>query len=356
MQQYDLKQKNNEIKPLGGASGFAVAPMLDWTDRHCRVFHRQLSHQAWLYSEMVTTGALIYGQNLPRFLGRNDLDSPVVLQLGGSDPKELAFCAKLGQDWGYSAINLNVGCPSDRVQNNLIGACLMGHPKLVADCVDAMKQVVDIPVTVKHRIGIDEQEELQLLIDFVGGLNDQTVDGVIIHARKAWLKGLSPKENRDVPPLNYPWVHQVKQAFPQLPVMINGGIKTPSAGLVHLESYQGLPAVDGVMLGRAVYEQPYLLAQVDQLYYQDTSAIPTRQQVLENMYPYIEQHLSSGGRLHQVSRHLLGLFYAQPGGRLWRRYLSENATLPNADIKTLEQAYELVAQAIERAENSNAVS
>lgn len=339
-----------------GVFGFAVAPMLDWTDRHCRVFHRQLSHQAWLYSEMVTTGAIIYGNNLPRFLGRDDSDSPVVLQLGGSKPDELAQCAKLGQEWGYDAINLNVGCPSDRVQNNLMGACLMAHPKLVAECVEAMKQAVEIPVTVKHRIGIDEQESFDLLSEFVGGLVEKNVDGVIIHARKAWLQGLSPKDNREIPPLNYDWVHLIKKQFPELPVMINGGIASPQAGLVHLETRSELPALDGVMLGRAIYEQPYLLAEVDRLYYGSENAIPSRKQVLDSMYPYIERHLSEGGRLHQITRHMLGLFHAQPGGRLWRRYLSENAFKQGAGIETLEQAYSLVAQAIERTEAHNALS
>ncbi|MBE0493344.1 MAG: tRNA dihydrouridine(20/20a) synthase DusA [Thiomicrospira sp.] len=331
--------------------------MMDWTDRHCRVFHRKLSHQAWLYSEMVTTGAIIYGKNLPRFLGHDEQDIPVVLQLGGSDPADLAHCAKLGEEWGYSAINLNVGCPSDRVQNNLIGACLMEHPKLVADSVAAMKAVVSIPVTVKCRIGIDDQEDLDTLLSFIGGLVEAQVDGVIIHARKAWLQGLSPKQNRHVPPLNYNWVHEVKQAFPALEVMINGGIASPQAGLAHLEVYNQLPAVDGVMLGRAVYEQPYLLAEVDALYYGDESVSQTRKAVLESMYPYIETHLSSGGRVNHISRHMMGLFHGQPGGRLWRRYLSENAFKPGAGIEVLQQAYALVQQATERrTESQDAVS
>lgn len=331
--------------------------MMDWTDRHCRVFHRKLSHQAWLYSEMVTTGAMIYGHNLPRFLGHDEQDVPVVLQLGGSEPADLAHCAKLGEEWGYSAINLNVGCPSDRVQNNLIGACLMAHPKLVADSVAAMKAVVSIPVTVKCRVGIDDQEDLETLLAFIGGLVEAQVDGVIIHARKAWLQGLSPKQNRDVPPLNYDWVHEVKKAFPALEVMINGGIATPQAGLVHLEAYNQLPAVDGVMLGRAVYEQPYLLAEVDALYYGDKAVAPTREAVLESMYPYIETHLSAGGRVNHISRHMMGLFHGQPGGRLWRRHLSENAFKPGVGIEVLQQAYALVQQATERRmESQDAIS
>ncbi|MFA6698850.1 MAG: tRNA dihydrouridine(20/20a) synthase DusA [Thiomicrospira sp.] len=344
------------IRQATGASGFAVAPMLDWTDKHCRVIYRLLTKQAWLYSEMVTTGAMIYGNNLARFIGRDERDAPVVLQLGGSNPNELARCAKLGQDWGYSAINLNVGCPSDRVQNNLMGACLMAHPQLVGDCVDAMKQAVDIPVTVKHRIGIDQQEDLATLLAFVAACEKRGVDGVIIHARKAWLKGLSPKENREIPPLNYPWVHQVKQAFANLDVMINGGIKTPEDGLVHLNDYAGFPAVDGVMLGRAIYEQPYLLAQVDRLYYGGNSTAPTREALLQQLYPYIEQHLQQGGRVSHITRHMMGLFHGMPGGRLWRRYLSEHAGRADAGVEVVETAYQLVKQAIAQQEARDALS
>ena len=348
LQHADLKQKTSKNKGLTSASGFAVAPMLDWTDRHCRVFHRLLSQQAWLYSEMVTTGAIIYGNNLPRFLGHDAGDTPVVLQLGGSDARDLALCAKHAEDWGYDEINLNVGCPSDRVQNNLIGACLMGHPQIVAQAVTAMKQSVSIPVTVKCRIGIDEQEDLQTLIDFIGGLVDAGVDGVVIHARKAWLQGLSPKENRDVPPLNYMWVHQVKQAFPALEIGLNGGLKTLEAGLGHLESFKDLPAVDGVMLGRAIYEQPYLLSQVDKLFYGDKTPTLTREQVLTQLYPYIEAHLAQGGRVSHVTRHMMGLFHGCSGGRLWRRYLSENACKPGAGVEVVEQAYQLVADEMQR--------
>jgi len=348
LQTTDIKQKTIKNNGLTSASGFAVAPMLDWTDRHCRVFHRLLSNQAWLYSEMVTTGALIYGNNLPRFLGHNPIDDPVVLQLGGSDPKDLATCAKFGEEWGYSEINLNVGCPSDRVQNNLIGACLMAHPALVAEGVAAMKSAVSIPVTVKCRIGIDEQEDLQTLLDFVGSLVNAGVDGVIIHARKAWLQGLSPKENRDVPPLNYAWVHQVKRAFPALEISINGGIKTLQAGLAHLTDYEGLPAVDGVMLGRAIYEQPFLLTEVDSLYYDKEKTPISRYEILTALYPYIEAHLQQGGRVSHITRHMMGLFHGCDGGRLWRRYLSENACKPETGIEVVEQAYQLVANEIQR--------
>lgn len=340
------------------ASQFSVAPMLDWTDRHCRVFHRHLTKHAWLYSEMVTTGAIIYGNNLERFLGHSEVDSPVVLQLGGSNPEELAHCAKLGEEWGYSEINLNVGCPSDRVQNNMIGACLMAHPKIVAEAVSAMKAAVkEIPVTVKSRIGIDEQEDFETLVEFVSAIQEAGVDGVIIHARKAWLQGLSPKENRDVPPLKYDWVRRIKALFPELEIAINGGVQSPETGLEFLESVQvddqSLPAVDGVMIGRSVYEKPYLLTEVDALYYDDASPVKSREAVLESMYPYIENHLMQGGKLNQVSRHMLGLFAGLPGGRMWRRYISENAFKTGAGIEVLQEAYQRVANEIQRMEEQN---
>lgn len=343
--------KISDNKHLNSANQFSVAPMLDWTNRHCRYFHRQFSQNAWLYSEMVTTGAIIYGNNLERFLGHNESEIPVVLQLGGSGSKDMATCARLGEEWGYSEINLNIGCPSDRVQNNMIGACLMAHPELVAENVAAMKAVVDIPVTVKTRIGIDDQEEFETLYQFIDGLVNAGVDGVIIHARKAWLQGLSPKQNRDVPPLNYAWVHQLKAEFPQLSVAVNGGIKSLEQGLVHLQGYEGLPAVDGLMLGRSAYEQPYLLAEVDQQLYGSNNAIISREQVLENMKPYIEKHLSNDGKLNQVTRHILGLFHGLPGGRIWRRYLSEHAFKAGAGVEVVEQAYRLVTEEIQRMED-----
>lgn len=337
------------IAPKNSAQGFSVAPMLDWTDRHCRVFHRKLTHHAWLYSEMVTTGAIIYGDNLPRFLG-HEFDEPVVLQLGGSDALELAHCAKLGEEWGYNEINLNVGCPSDRVQNNMIGACLMDHPKLVAEGVDAMKQKVSVPVTVKSRIGLDDNEDFDKLVDFVGGIIEAGGDGVILHARNAWLQGLSPKENRDIPPLRYDWVRRIKQTFPEFSIAVNGGIASPEAGLAFLTPEDALPALDGVMLGRAVYENPYLLSTVDRLYYQDERPVENRQSILESLYPYIETHLSNGGKLHQVSRHLLGLFHGMPGGRIWRRYISENAFKEGAGIEVLAAALKKVNDEIYRME------
>lgn len=345
MKSYLSNQPNSQ---LSSANQFSVAPMLDWTDKHCRYFHRQLSRHAWLYSEMITTGALIYGNDLPRFLGFNEEENPVVLQLGGSQSNEMAQCAKLAQEWGYSEVNMNVGCPSDRVQNNLIGACLMGHPGLVADNVKAMKDQVDIPVTVKSRIGIDDQEELDTLLDFIGGLEAADVDGVIVHARKAWLQGLSPKENRDVPPLRYDWVHQVKQAFPNLDIAINGGLNDHSAAQLHLDEYQGLVGVDGVMLGRSIYEKPYLLTKVDGLYYGDNHSVKSRDEIVHSMLPYIENHLSCGGKLIQITRHMLGLFHGLPGGRMWRRYLSENAYKTEAGIETVEYALDLVKNEIQR--------
>lgn len=336
---------------VNSANQFSVAPMLDWTNRHCRYFHRQLTHSAWLYSEMVTTGAIIYGNNLPRFLGFDSAESPVVLQLGGSQPDEMAQCAKLGQEWGYSEINLNVGCPSDRVQNNMIGACLMGHPQLVADNVAAMKQVVDIPVTVKSRIGIDEQEDFETLHRFIEGLVQAGVDGVIIHARKAWLQGVSPKENREIPPLKYEWVHKIKALYPALPISINGGIMDFEQAQVHLNPFEGMPAVDGVMMGRAVYEKPYMLSEVDQSFYGSKHAVITREAVLHRMYPYIETHLQQGGKLNQVTRHMLGLFAGLPGARMWRRYLSENAFKPDAGLEVLEHAYSMVVEEMRRVED-----
>lgn len=329
--------------------------MLDWTDRHCRYFHRKITQQAWLYSEMVTTGALIYGNNNQRFLGHHPDEAPVVLQLGGSDSKDLATCSKLGEEWGYSEINLNVGCPSDRVQNNMIGACLMGHPQLVAEDISSMKAATKLPVTVKCRVGIDEQEDLDSLIDFVSQIKEAGVDGIIIHARKAWLQGLSPKDNREIPPLHYDWVHQVKQTFPELSIAINGGIKTPELGLVHINPYQHeetlLPAVDGVMLGRAVYEQPYLLSDVDSLYYNQDHVKLSREEVLQSMYPYIENHLSQGGKLIQITRHMLGLFHGLPGGRMWRRHLSEHSFKPESGLEIVEAAYQMVKDEMQRMED-----
>lgn len=339
------------------ANQFSVAPMLDWTDRHCRYFHRQLTQGAWLYSEMVTTGALIYGNNLPRFLGFNAIENPVVLQLGGSDPQEMAKCAKLGEEWGYSEININVGCPSDRVQNNMIGACLFKHPQLVADNVAEMKQHINIPVTVKTRIGVDDHESFEGLMAFLESIQAAGVDGVILHARKAWLQGLSPKENRDVPPLNYDWVYQAKQLLPDLSIAINGGITEHAQAIQQLDNDnfndKSKSPVDGVMIGRAAYEQPYMLSEVDHLYYGAQKEIISRESVVQNMLPYIDNHLANGGKLIQVTRHMLGLFHGLPGGRMWRRYLSQNAFKKEAGTDTVLEALKIVSDEIDRMEEQN---
>ncbi len=309
----------------------SVAPMLDWTDRHARYFLRLLSRHVWLYSEMVTTGAILHGERA-RFLDFDASEHPLALQLGGSDPQQLAQCAQIGEDWGYDEINLNVGCPSDRVQSGRFGACLMAEPQLVAECVAAMQGKVNIPVTVKSRIGIDHQEGYEPLHEFVRIVADSGCDTFIIHARKAWLKGLSPKENREVPPLHYDYVHQLKQDFPHLHISINGGICDLATVDAQLEQ------VDGVMIGREFYQNPYLLAEVDQRYYQDPHPIPSRQAVIEQLLPYVQEQLKQGVYLNHISRHLLGLFQGVPGARRWRRYISENAHLPGSDERVLQAA------------------
>ena len=338
-------------QPNNPSGYFSVAPMLDWTDRHCRYFHRRISRHAVLYTEMVTTGAILFGNNLERFLG-HEADEPVILQLGGGEPDALAQCAQLGEQWGYAAINLNVGCPSDRVQNNMIGACLMAHPKLVAECVSAMKAAVSIPVTVKTRIGIDEMDSFEQFEAFCAAQIEAGVDELVIHARKAWLQGLSPKENREIPPLKYEWVHQIKQKYPKTPMILNGGLSDLRAAKSHLENFGGTP-VDGVMLGRAVYENPYLLAEVDGLFYGDETPPPSRFEVVEQMLPYIERHLQTGGRLNHITRHMLGLFRGQPGGRKWRQYLSQHAHQPGAGVEVVEAALGQVRTAFEAVEARN---
>ncbi len=314
---------------------FSVAPMLDWTDRHCRHFLRLLSEHTLLYTEMVTTGAIIHGRG--DFLKYNETEHPVALQLGGSNPTDLAHCAKLAFERGYDEINLNVGCPSDRVQNGRFGACLMAEPQLVAECVSAMREVVDIPVTVKTRIGIDEQDSYQFLTDFVGTVHEKAgCDQFTIHARKAWLKGLSPKENREIPPLDYPRAYQLKADFPQLVIAVNGGIKTLEESKAHLQH------LDGVMIGREAYQNPFLLAEVDQQLFNSDKAIVKRSDVVRAMYPYIEQQLTDGARLGHMTRHMIGLFQSLPGGRQWRRYISENAHKPGAGIEVVEAALEKI--------------
>lgn len=328
--------ENPGTSPQFPAHRFSVAPMLDWTDRHCRYFHRRLSRHALLYTEMVTTGAIIHGKG--DYLAFNQAEHPVALQLGGSNPAELAQCAILAEQRGYDEINLNVGCPSDRVQNGRFGACLMAEADLVAECVKAMRDVVSIPVTVKTRIGIDQQDSYAFLCEFVNTVAEQGgCDTFIIHARKAWLSGLSPKENREIPPLDYPRVWQLKQDFAHLNIVLNGGITSLEQARQHLEH------LDGVMMGRQAYQNPQILAAVDRECFGCEQPDVDPVTIVRAMYPYIEQELSRGTWLGHITRHMLCLFQGVPGARQWRRYLSENAHKPGADIAVLEQALRLVA-------------
>lgn len=311
--------------------------MMDWSDRHCRMFWRQLSRNARLYSEMVTTGALIHGDR-ERFLRFDEVEHPVALQLGGSEPADLAQCARYAEDWGYDEVNLNCGCPSDRVQNGAFGACLMAKPELVRDSVAAMRDAVSIPVTVKHRIGIDDMETYTAFSDFVGTVASGGCEVFIVHARKAWLKGLSPKENREIPPLNYPWVARLKQDFPELTIVINGGIET-------LEECQAqLQSVDGVMLGRAAYHNPWLLSRVDSSFFAQSDPARSREAALEALLPYMEQQVAAGERLQSMTRHILGLYQQVPGARRFRRLLSEQAHRPGAGVAILHAAMNEVTQ------------
>ncbi|CAV17316.1 MULTISPECIES: tRNA dihydrouridine(20/20a) synthase DusA [Vibrio] len=313
------------------ANRLSVAPMLDWTDRHCRYFHRLLSQQTLLYTEMVTTGAILHGKG--DFLEYNEQEHPLALQLGGSNPVDLAACAKLAGERGYDEVNLNVGCPSDRVQNGRFGACLMAEPELVADCVSAMKEVTDIPITVKTRIGIDDQDSYEFLTKFVSTVSEKGgCEQFTIHARKAWLSGLSPKENREIPPLDYDRAYQIKKDFSDLVIAVNGGITTLEQTKEHLQH------LDGVMIGREAYHSPFILAEVDQQIFGLDTPIKKRSQVVEEMYPYIERQLSNGASLGHISRHMLGLFQSMPGARQWRRYISENAHKKGAGIEVIQTA------------------
>jgi tRNA-dihydrouridine synthase A len=307
----------------------SVAPMMDWTDRHCRYFHRLLSPHSRLYTEMVTSAALVRGRQL-RLLEHSQQEHPVALQLGGSDPQELAEAARLGAEAGYDEINLNVGCPSDRVQSGRFGACLMREPVLVGDCVKAMRDTVSVPVTVKCRIGVDDQDEYADLQHFTETMLEAGVEILVVHARKAWLQGLSPKENREIPPLDYERVYRLKREFPQLLVVINGGITTVEAVQAHLAQ------VDGVMLGRAAYHDPYVLARVEAALH--GLPLPSREGVLQHMRPYIEAELARGTALKHITRHLLGLYQGEPGARGFRRILSEGAHQPGAGWSLIEQA------------------
>jgi tRNA-dihydrouridine synthase A len=314
----------------------SVAPMLDWTDRHFRYFARLISRHTLLYTEMVTTGALIHGDR-ERFLRFDASEHPVALQLGGSDPHAMAECARMGEDWGYDEININVGCPSDRVQNGRFGACLMAEPALVAECVEAMKAAVSVPVTVKARIGIDDRDSYPELCAFTRAVADAGCDALIVHARKAWLQGLSPRENREVPPLRWDWVLALKRDFAALPIVLNGGVTT----LAQVETL--LQDLDGVMIGREAYQNPWLLAEADRRVFGMDRAEQAPHQVLAAMTPYIERQLAEGVPLASMTRHLLGLFHGRPGAKAWRRTLSERAHRAGAGIEVLRAAADSVA-------------
>ena len=311
--------------------------MMDWTDRHCRVFHRLMSTRARLYTEMLTTGAIIHGDR-KRLLGFDPSEHPVALQLGGSDPSDLATAAKIGEDFGYDEINLNVGCPSDRVKDGRFGACLMAEPALVAEGVTAMKRAVKIPVTVKCRIGIDDQDPEMALDVLARGVVAAGTDALIVHARKAWLNGLSPKENRDIPPLDYDRVYRLKVALPDVPIIINGGIGSIAEAKRHLDH------VDGVMLGRAAYQEPWRLLDVDPELFGEAAPHTTMKNVFEAMLPYIEAQLRQGARLHAMTRHFVGAFQGVPGARAFRRHLAEKGVKPGADANVLRDAIALVGQ------------
>jgi tRNA-dihydrouridine synthase A len=309
--------------------------MMDWTDRHCRVFHRRMTRRARLYTEMLTTGAIIHGDR-KRLLGFDACEHPVALQLGGSEPGDLATAATIGEDFGYDEINLNVGCPSDRVKDGRFGACLMAEPALVAKGVEAMKRAVDIPVTVKCRIGIDDQDPELALDALARGVVAAGADALIVHARKAWLNGLSPKENRDIPPLDYDRVYRLKASMPDAPIIINGGI----ADLAEARRHLGF--VDGVMLGRAAYQEPWRLLAADPELFGEAAPHPTMKDVFASIMPYIEDQLAQGTRLHSITRHFVGAFHGVPGARAFRRHLAENGVKPGAGVDVLRDAIALV--------------
>ena len=312
-------------RDLRSAARLSVAPMMDWTDRHCRVFHRLMSRHALLYTEMVTAPAIVHGDRA-RLLDYDAIEHPVALQLGGSDPAELRQATEIAADWGYDEINLNVGCPSDRVQSGLFGAVLMKTPDLVAECVSQMMAVSPVEVTVKCRIGVDDQIAEEVLPHFVATMRDAGVRRIAIHARKAWLQGLSPRENREIPPLDYPLVHRMKQDFPDLHLSLNGGVASLDEVRDHLR------VMDGVMVGRAAYHQPWdILGAADRLW-EDTPPYASGVEVAQAMRPYILDHLATGGRLHQITRHMLGLFHGQPGARGWKRTLSEGASRGGIEV------------------------
>jgi tRNA-dihydrouridine synthase A len=317
---------------------FCIAPMMDCSDRHSRYFLRLFSSNIMLYTEMVTAAAILNGDR-DYLLGFSDEEHPLALQVGGSDPEQLHQVAKIASDYNYDEINLNCGCPSDRVQSGRFGACLMNEPALVAECVAAMKSAISLPVTVKHRIGIDQQEDYDEFARFASAQIGAGAEALIVHARNAWLQGLNPKQNREIPPLKYDWVYRLKRDFPDTEIIINGGIKTLDSCLEHLQQ------VDGVMLGREPYQHPYLLHNVDRVIFDEDSELPDRIEMLHRVYPYIERQLESGLPLIHMTRHLNGLFHGVPNARRWRRYLSENAYKKSSGIEILRQAEQLVLEA-----------
>ena len=334
-----MKKKNGTQISL--SRRLSVAPMMDWSNRHCRYFHRLMSRRALLYTEMVTAPAIIHGDRA-RLLDFDLAEHPVALQLGGSEPDELSMATRLAADWGYDEINLNVGCPSDRVQSGCFGAVLMKRPELVADCVARMMAESAVEVTVKCRIGVDDQVPAEILPVFIETIRKVGVRHIIIHARKAWLQGLSPRENREVPPLDYPLVHAMKSAFPDLELSVNGGIDSLAEMRGHLE------VMDGVMIGRAAYHRPWdILGQADMLW-DESPPFSSAIQVAEAMRPYIRNHLAAGGRLHQVTRHMLGLFHGQPGARGWKRILSEGAAKGGIDVYETALAQVMAAADLQR--------
>lgn len=315
---------------------FSVAPMMDWTDRHCRYFHRLIYPNILLYTEMVTTGAILHGDK-ERFLAYNADEHPVALQLGGNEPEAMAACAKIAEDMGYDEVNINVGCPSDRVQNGAFGACLMKQPEVVAECVQAMQASVDIPVTVKHRIGVDDMEDYADMLNFVDTVNQAGCSVFIVHARKAWLKGLSPKENREVPPLQYELVHRLKQERPDLEIIINGGINNGE------QAAQQMQSVDGVMIGREIYHNPMMFISFYENLYNEP-AKQDRLQIVEAFNQYVQQQLDQGVYLNRMTKHILGLFHQQRGAKYWRRYISENAHKPGAGVDVINTALRAVTE------------
>jgi tRNA-dihydrouridine synthase A len=327
--------KITDTADMPGARRLCVAPMMDWTDRHCRYFMRLISRHACLYTEMITTGAILHGDT-ERALRFHPGEHPLALQLGGSDPGELAACARIAAEYAYDEINLNVGCPSDRVQTARFGACLMAEPALVGECVAAMKAATPLPVTVKTRIGIDDRDSYEFLCAFVATVAAAGCATFIVHARKAWLQGLSPKENREVPPLHYDVVYRLKRDFPHLEIILNGGITGLDQAQEHMQN------VDGVMLGRAAYHNPYILAEVDNRFYATSGAPASRRAIIAQLLPYIAEELQKGARLHHITRHVLGLFQGVRGARAWRRYLSEHSHRDDAGIEVIQQALALI--------------